>query len=126
MKKLLLFSFLIVFIPYLVVSIFIRENEIKFIYHGDINVRVKRQNGNIDLVPLEDYVVGVVAGEMPLTFHDEALKAQAVAARTYVLKKIMQNKDNEYDVVDTVMNQVYLDNDYLKQVWNSSYINNIN
>ena len=37
---------------------------------------------------MEDYLVGVVAGEMPARFEDEALKAQAVAARTYVLKRL--------------------------------------
>ena len=35
---------------------------------------------------LEEYVKGVVAGEMPIDFHEEALKAQAIAARTYVLQ----------------------------------------
>ena len=39
---------------------------------------------------------------MPVYFDSEALKAQAVAARTYALKRI--NKNNVYDVVDTVMN----------------------
>ncbi len=38
-------------------------------------------------VALDDYVKGVVAAEMPAQFHEEALKAQAVAARTYVLKR---------------------------------------
>ncbi|NMA13980.1 MAG: stage II sporulation protein D [Clostridia bacterium] len=37
---------------------------------------------------VEDYLVGVVAAEMPAAFHSEALKAQVVAARTYVLKRI--------------------------------------
>ena len=37
-------------------------------------------------IPLEEYVVGVVAAEMPVTFHEEALKAQAIAARTYALR----------------------------------------
>lgn len=36
-------------------------------------------------VPLDDYVMGVIAGEMPASFHPEALKAQAVAARTYAI-----------------------------------------
>lgn len=39
-------------------------------------------------IPLEDYLVGVVAAEMPAAFPVEALKAQAVAARTYVLKRM--------------------------------------
>ena len=37
-------------------------------------------------VPLEEYVKGVVSAEMPVTFHEEALKAQAIAARTYALR----------------------------------------
>ncbi|MBT9259126.1 MAG: stage II sporulation protein D [Clostridiales bacterium] len=43
------------------------------------------QTGQIQVLPLEDYVRGVVAAEMKPDFHDEALKAQAVAARTYAV-----------------------------------------
>lgn len=39
---------------------------------------------------LEDYILGVVAGEMPLSFHPEALKAQALAARTYTMLRMKQ------------------------------------
>lgn len=39
-------------------------------------------------MPLDDYVAGVVAAEMPAEFPSEALKAQAVAARTYILKRL--------------------------------------
>ncbi|MDR1620440.1 MAG: stage II sporulation protein D [Clostridiales bacterium] len=39
-------------------------------------------------IPLEEYLTGVVAGEMPAAFHEEALKSQAVVARTYTLRKI--------------------------------------
>lgn len=45
-------------------------------------------------MPLEDYLVGVVAAEMPASFGLEALKAQAVAARTYTLRKMLQNQEN--------------------------------
>lgn len=58
---------------------------------------------------------------MPISFEVEALKAQAVAARSYVLKKIEQNYQKEYDVVDTVMNQVYLDDETLKNKWRDTY-----
>ncbi|GAB6273632.1 MAG: stage II sporulation protein D [Peptococcaceae bacterium] len=44
--------------------------------------------GEIVSLPLEEYINGVVAAEMPAEFPEEALKAQAVAARTYVLKRI--------------------------------------
>ena len=43
-------------------------------------------NGLIEEMELEDYVLGVVLGEMPASFEPEALKAQAVAARTYALR----------------------------------------
>ena len=36
------------------------------------------------------------------------------------------NKDNEYDVVDSVLNQVYLDNYYLKEAWGNKYVDNNN
>ena len=61
-----------------------------------------------------------------MLFEIEALKAQAVAARSYALKRIEYNKEEDYDVVDSIMNQVYLDDDYLKDVWGDNYIDNIN
>lgn len=125
MKKILFFVVLIVIVPFIVVNLFVKEEEIKFNYTNNLNVRVKRDAG-IVTVPLEDYVVGVLAGEMPIEFEMEALKAQAVAARSYVLKKMSYNKEKEYDVVDTIMNQVYLDNDYLKKTWGKDYVKKIN
>ena len=117
---------LIILIPVIIVNTFIRTTEINFEYKENMLVRVKRANGNIEKIPLEEYVVGVLAGEMPITFNSEALKAQAVAARTYVLKKMSYNIKNDYDVVDTVLDQVYLDNEYLKETWKDKYVNNIN
>ena len=45
-------------------------------------------NGEVSDILLEDYVLGVVACEMPASFNIEALKAMAVAARTFALYKI--------------------------------------
>ena len=126
MKKILLFSFLIIFIPFLIVNVFIKDDEIKFEYKENMYVRVKRSNNIIEKIPIEDYVVGVLAGEMPISFQNEAFKAQAVAARTYVMKKMSINFNNEYDVVDTVMDQVYLDKNYLLNAWGSEYPVKIN
>ena len=117
---------LIILIPVIIVNTFIKTDEIKFEYKENMSVRVKRSNNEIQKIPLEEYIVGVLAGEMPITFKEEALKAQAVAARTYVLKKMSYNIKNDYDVVDTVMDQVYLDNDRLKDSWKDNYISNIN
>lgn len=127
MKKILLFTLLIIVIPYLIVSFFIKDEEIKFKYVSNMHVRVKSEKTNeITIVPFEQYIVGVLAGEMPVSFDIEALKAQAVAARSYVMRKMSTNKDKDYDVVDTVMNQVYLDDNYLKKVWKDDYTSKIN
>jgi stage II sporulation protein D len=84
------------------------------------------KDNSIIKIPLEEYIVGVLAGEMPINFEIESLKAQAVASRSYALKRIEYNKDKEYDVVDSIMNQVYLDTEYLKQAWGVNYVKNIN
>ena len=127
MKKILLFSLLIILIPYLVITIFISDKEMKFIFTSNAMVRIKRTATNeIVEVPLEEYVIGVLAGEMPVSFNLEALKAQAVASRSYVMFQMIKNKNNDYDVVDTVMNQVYLDDEYLKQTWGNNYVDNVN
>lgn len=54
-------------------------------------------NGEIKNVPLDEYLQGVVAAEMPALFPEEALKAQAVAARTYTMKKISAEPAAEHN-----------------------------
>lgn len=49
---------------------------------------------------MHDYIFGVVAGECPMLYHNEAIKAQIVAARTYALFRMNENKDKEYDVTN--------------------------
>ena len=127
MKKILFFSLLIVLIPYIIVTIFIQDDKIKFKFASNMSVRVKHEaTGEIENVPFEEYITGVLAGEMPVSFHIEALKAQAVAARSYVMKRMEYNVNKDYDVVDTIMNQVYLTDDYLKSVWNETYDEKMN
>ena len=127
MRKFMLISLLVIVIPYLVVSLFVAEDEIRFDFGDHTMVRVMNEStGEIISVPFEEYIVGVLAGEMPVSFELEALKAQAVAARSYVMKKMIYNREKEYDVVDTVNNQVYLSDDYLRTVWKDEYISKIN
>ena len=133
MKKMLLITVVLIISPFFVVKISNKdlkkytESEIKLDFVSNRIVRVKRVNKNrIDNVRLEEYVVGAVGGEMPVSFSLEALKAQAVASRSYVLKKQENNKDGTYDVVDTTSNQVYLDDDDLKEKWKDSYVSYIN
>lgn len=57
-----------------------------------MDIRVYRhESKKVVTVPLEQYVKGVVSGEMPGTFEMEALKAQAVAARTYAVSKVKRS-----------------------------------
>lgn len=65
----------------------------------------------VNIVPLEEYLYGVVPSEMSSTWHEEALKAQAVCARSYALTKAgyggASNAKKGYKIVDTVSSQVY-------------------
>ena len=59
------------------------------------------KTGEIEELPLDEYLYGVVSSEMPVSFEEEALKAQSVVARTYTIYKIVNsNKHNEADVCD--------------------------
>lgn len=69
---------------------------------------------------LEDYIIGVVAGEMPASFEIEALKAQAVASRSYALYKKI-NTNNTYDLTSDINNQVYLTKDEMKEKWREEF-----
>jgi stage II sporulation protein D len=59
----------------------------------------------INVVPLDAYLQGVVASEMPFGWPAEALRAQAVAARTYALTRVVKGKP--YHLVSDVRDQVY-------------------
>lgn len=76
-------------------------------------------------VPLEEYLVGVVASEMNADFELEALKAQALAARTYIVKQMLSEEKLGVpagsDVTDTVNHQVYKSDQELKQQWGIEY-----
>jgi stage II sporulation protein D len=80
-------------------------------YRGSIEVFGNSRNTFtvVNRLPLEDYLLGVVPNELsPTTFGElEALKAQAVAARTYILRNLGQYKDEGYDICATDMCQVY-------------------
>lgn len=76
-------------------------------YRGSLVFRPAAANKiqTVNLLGLEDYVRGVVAGEMPSNWPMPALEAQAIAARTYVLTDQLQNGD--FDVYDDTRSQMY-------------------
>lgn len=87
-----------------------------------VNVRVYlTDSGKVEKVPIETYVLGVLAGEMPVDFELEALKAQAIAARTYIVRRLASG-ENELasrgaDVSDTIQHQVYIPKKELAGRW---------
>lgn len=127
MKKLIVVALLVIIIPFLCTKIFIKTDNIKFKYISNNFVRVKdEKTGNINTIPFEDYIKGVVASEMPSSFEIEALKAQAVASRSYAMYQINGSKNREYDLTNTTTNQVYKTDNELKQIWKEEYPKKIN
>lgn len=80
-------------------------------------VTVYRKKGTVEKIELEEYLVGVVAAEMPASFNSEALKTQAVLARTYALKKISKGEK----LTDTVSTQAYIDKGQMQNKWGNEY-----
>lgn len=78
-------------------------------YRGDIEVRRFQSSDMtvINVLPLEDYLYGVVPCEIEGVSHSEAIKAQAVAARTYTLNNIGKYKNIGFDISNTTYCQVY-------------------
>lgn len=78
---------------------------------------------------LEEYLLGVVAGEMPLSFPIEALKAQAVAARTYTAYHALHGGCSAHADADVCTSsaccQAYTSDERLKERWGASYDGNI-
>jgi stage II sporulation protein D len=91
-------------------------------YRGNIELVPSTKEGKFYIVNelhLEDYLKGVVPNEMPIYFGLEALKAQTVAARNYVLSPRVKANAN-YDVVDSVASQVYFGANTEKEISNKA------
>jgi len=75
----------------------------------------------VEKVDLEEYVAGVVANEMNASFEPEALKAQALAARTYIVRRMISGTESGLPdgaiVGDTITYQVYKNKTELKSTW---------
>lgn len=80
----------------------------------------------IETLPLEEYVIGVVASEMPAEFEIEALKAQALAARTYITNYLLNTSEDKSlpdgaNITDTVNHQVFKNKEELKKLWGKDF-----
>lgn len=81
------------------------------------------ETGEIIEMSLDDYIMGVLIGEMPVTYEIEALKAQAVVARTYTLNKILNSpaSHENADMCDNINHcQAYKTKEYALSCWSDS------
>lgn len=110
MKKILLYMFLLIIICMLIPIICTKkfktkdifseeqdkkkiENVEKYDYSQISTIKLlHNKTDEVEVVPLDEYLCNVIAAEMPVNFELEALKAQAVVARTYTVFKISKNK----------------------------------
>ncbi|MBP2628222.1 MAG: SpoIID/LytB domain protein [Firmicutes bacterium] len=79
-------------------------------YRGNIDIHITHGSAVLTIVntlPIEQYLYGVIAKEMSPSWHFEALKAQAVAARTYALYNLNKHQNDDYDVCATTDCQIY-------------------
>lgn len=88
-KKWIIGYFILLFLPFLLLLLFsgplLREKPPQTTPEEETVTLYRHQSKTTEILPLEDYLWGVVAGEMPASYHQEALKAQAVASYTYLL-----------------------------------------
>lgn len=109
----------IILIPITIISFFKKETNFileEFPHKESIYIPVKIDN-KINNIELEEYIIGVVAGEMPALFELEALKAQAIASRTYVINHLKRNPS----ITNTISDQVYITKDQMKEKWQDKY-----
>lgn len=120
MQNRILVLIVVILIPIVVISFNKKETNFN-LPKNNITVRIKDvDNGEVINIDLEEYVIGVVAAEMPASFGIEALKAQAVAARTYAYYKIKHN-NSSYDLVTDISDQSYITTTEMQDKWDADY-----
>lgn len=85
----------------------------------EVLISSQKDKSNAYKIDLEEYIIGVVAGEMPASFEMEALKAQAVASRSFALNRI--NNIPNYVLSTTINDQVYLTVEQMKTKWGNDF-----
>ena len=119
MKKFLIYFFAFIFICFILPALLTKReirtfysiqedtagekqnDEIKYDYKNYRTIKLLHQKtGEIEEVELDNYLCNVVSAEMPANFEKEALKAQAIVARTYTIYKIQNKKHENADICD--------------------------
>ena len=130
--------FVVVFLPGIVLRLVVTHEPDKLLLSSETSVTQIQSNtngvqqinvlhnGQVLAMRFDDYLCGVLLGEMPASFHEEALKAQAVAARTYTLKMLRnaQKHVNADICTDYTCCQAYIDpegNDSIQKIRDAVY-----
>lgn len=118
MKKFLIYFFLFIFICFILPAMLTKKNETtvanvqeeqtsevkekpQYDYKKFGTIRLlHKKTGEIEEVAIDDYLYNVVSAEMPATYEIEALKAQAIVARTYTIYKAINPKHENADICD--------------------------
>ena len=76
----------------------------------------------VETCDINEYLIGVIAGEMSAEYESEALKAQCVASYTMYLYRKAENSEKEYDITDDYSkDQSYLDKTERKEKWGDNF-----
>lgn len=128
----------VLLLPVVFAALWLRPAEPDSVSSGEAAIQYEPTSSNPEIVlgyhdtgrtvtlPLETYVIGVVTAEMPSSFEPEALKAQAVIARSYALGKLEANAgagdQNHGDLCDDPGHcQAYYDKAYLEKEWGADF-----
>lgn len=111
MKKLILIILSLVLLCFFLPILFTRKNKVQEIInknivqeenitrydYGKYNVvkLLHKESGEVEEISIDEYLYGVLASEIPVSFDIEALKAQAIVARTYTIYKITEENKHE-------------------------------
>ncbi|MBO4245648.1 MAG: stage II sporulation protein D [Bacilli bacterium] len=110
MRNKLLLLVVVVLSPFAVISFFKSKETNFYLVEKEIYLKDYEKK-----MPLNDYVIGVVAAEMPALFHEEALKAQSVVARTFALYQM------EHKGYVTLGDQAYITEEDMHKKWQDKY-----
>lgn len=99
-----------------------KNSQIAFPINGKVKLYHKSED-KVEEINLEDYIMGVVASEVPANFNEEALKAQAVAARTFYMNRrnnpCKDAKEKGAEICDTTNCQVYMSKEERMTKWSN-------
>lgn len=110
----------------LVIPLMIIDTEREPVREDDGKIRVYlHEEGRIEEMTMDDYLIGALAAEMPAAFDKEALKAQAVAARTYAAQHMVRYGGSGYKGADIStdyrVHQAYISDEKQREKWGDAY-----